>query len=123
MQSQRSSSVALQAQGSTDHSATDTHQPRTNGAGPAADDAAEQREGIPQPATDSSEAGQQSTGDAEGQQNRESQDGGVDPSSDAQPAGDAGTDEGSGNDGRTAHLASLAEQADIRQAMQCTQSA
>lgn len=122
--SQRSSSVALQAQTSFESNPkdsqpaaatapdaastpTDTTQPDADAAAPSA---------ASQPQTDSSKAEQQSAGASQGQddgsaavrETRESQDGGG-----AEGAEQQGADS-EANDGRTAHLASLAEQADIR---------
>ncbi|DBA73285.1 hypothetical protein WJX77_003623 [Trebouxia sp. C0004] len=116
--SQRSSSVALQAQGSFDHSANSSHQT----AAPTSD-ATNTADNPTQPAvsshaqTDSNEEQQPSADDSQGQesdgaaaqQSRKSQDGGVDEGEREQQPADS-----EANDGRTAHLASLAEQADIR---------
>ncbi|KAL0043362.1 hypothetical protein WJX79_002614 [Trebouxia sp. C0005] len=119
--SQRSSSVALQAQASFDHSANSSHQT----AAPAPDatitaDSLTQPEAnsATQPAQTDSSEGQQPSADgsqaqesdgAAAQQSRKSQDGvGNEGEREQQPA------DSEANDGRTAHLASLAEQADIR---------
>ncbi len=126
VQSQRSSSVALQAQASFDHSANSSHQtpaPTPDATSTADNPTQPEANSATQPAvpshaqTDSSEGQQPSADGSQGQesdgaaahQSRKSQDGGVDEGeAEQQPA------DNEANDGRTAHLASLAEQADIR---------
>ncbi len=126
VQSQRSSSVALQAQASFDHSANSTHQtavPAPDAANTADNPTQSEANSATQPAvsshaqTDSSEGQQPSADVSQGQesdnaavqQSKKSQDGGVDEGEREQQPADS-----EANDGRTAHLASLAEQADIR---------
>ena len=125
-QSQRSSSVALQAQASFDHSANSTHQtaaPAPDATSTADNPTQPEAHSATQPAvpshvqTDSSEGQQPSADGSQGQesdgaaaqQSRKSQDDGVDEGEREQQPADS-----EANDGRTAHLASLAEQADIR---------
>ncbi len=126
VQSQRSSSVALQAQASFDHSANSSHQtaaPAPEATNTADNSTQSEAHSATQPAsrphaqTDSSEGQQPSADGSQGQgsngaaaqQSRKSQDGGVDEGEGEQQPADS-----EANDGRTAHLASLAEQADIR---------
>ncbi len=126
VQSQRSSSVALQAQASFDHPANSSHQtaaPAPEATNTADNPTQSEANSATQPAvpshaqTDSSEGQQPSADGSQGQesdgataqQSKKSQDGGVaEGEREQQPA------DRDANDGRTAHLASLAEQADIR---------
>ena len=118
LQSQRSSSPALQAQGITDQ--PDKQAAATPPGEASTPDDTQQNSDASQHQANSSQSTQQGTdivtdgqiSSAAAQASRESEDG-----AELQPGPEEEPENSSNNDGRTAHLASLAEQADIRQAL------
>ena len=121
LQSQRSSSPALQAQGVIDQPVSGNKQAAATPPGEASTpDDTRQNSDASQHQANSSQSTQQSTdsvtdgqnSSAAAQASRESEDG-----AELQPGPEEEPGNSSNNDGRTAHLASLAEQADIRQAL------
>lgn len=123
LQSQRSSSPALQAQGVTDQPVSGNKQAAATPPGEASTpDDTQHNSDASQHQANSRQSTQQSTdsvtdgqiSSAAAQASRESEDG-----AELQPGPEEEPENSSNNGGRTAHLASLAEQADIRQALCC----